>query len=271
MCIIVSKSIGVEPPTKRTLLNCFNNNADGAGFMVAYNNEVIINKGFMSFDDFWNAYNEFLTTLKVNAKEVAIIYHFRITTQGGIKQSLTHPYPITSSYDEMRLLRSKCKIALAHNGIISTYAERLNWNAKTKSYAEVEYNDTMTFVKKCVNVVLRGDNELLKDKDTCELLGEVAKSKLALLDYTGHITLIGHFIENNGVFYSNATYQEQKLFANYYWNYHFDNTSGSKKSKKKAKNNENCGFRTTADIIKDAENEVNLLDERYYTDDDLPF
>lgn len=271
MCIIVSKSIGIEPPSKRTLMNCFNYNSDGAGFMIALNNEVLINKGFMSFDDFWKAYNEFLTTLKVNAKDVAIVYHFRITTQGGVKQGLTHPYPITSSYDDMRLLRAKCKIALAHNGIIQAYTAAREYDHKTKTFKDnhLDYNDTMTFIKKCVNVVLRGDVALLKDKATCELLGEVAKSKLAILDHTGHIALIGHFIEDNGIFYSNTTYQERKILNNYYGHYHYENIGGSKKQKKNTKKADNCGFKPTADIIKDAERELSLLEYEY--DDDLPF
>ena len=58
MCIIVSKEKGVKLPTKKILENCFNRNSDGAGFMYVKNNQVMIDKGYMTFEDFYKRLKE---------------------------------------------------------------------------------------------------------------------------------------------------------------------------------------------------------------------
>ena len=55
MCIIVAKKKGLELPTKEILENCFTANDDGAG--ISWNTDngtVIIEKGFMTFNEFYN-------------------------------------------------------------------------------------------------------------------------------------------------------------------------------------------------------------------------
>jgi hypothetical protein len=52
MCIIVYKPKGIELPKEDILKNCFDNNADGAGYMYAHKGKVLIHKGFMDWEDF---------------------------------------------------------------------------------------------------------------------------------------------------------------------------------------------------------------------------
>ena len=56
MCVIAYVSKSTELSEKE-LRNCFVNNPDGAGFMIYDDKKkkVHIRKGFMNFDDFWNA------------------------------------------------------------------------------------------------------------------------------------------------------------------------------------------------------------------------
>ena len=49
MCVIVTKEINQKMPSKETLKQCFLANPDGCGFMYNYENEVYIEKGFMTF------------------------------------------------------------------------------------------------------------------------------------------------------------------------------------------------------------------------------
>ena len=63
MCIIVIKPKNKKIPDKILLNRCFKNNQDGIGYMYVNNKEVVIRKGFMSFDDF---YNNLLSDYKKN-------------------------------------------------------------------------------------------------------------------------------------------------------------------------------------------------------------
>lgn len=51
MCIIVAKPAGIDLPSRSTLMNCFNHNHDGAGFMYADGKEVTVMKGFFTFEE----------------------------------------------------------------------------------------------------------------------------------------------------------------------------------------------------------------------------
>ena len=55
MCVIAIKKAGVDMPTHTKIQNMFKRNSDGAGFMYAVENEVVIEKGFMTLRDFNNA------------------------------------------------------------------------------------------------------------------------------------------------------------------------------------------------------------------------
>lgn len=53
MCVIVTKEMNQKMPSKETLKQCFLANPDGCGFMYNYENEVYIEKGFMTFESFY--------------------------------------------------------------------------------------------------------------------------------------------------------------------------------------------------------------------------
>ena len=116
MCIIVSKKQGIELPGKEILLNCFNYNSDGAGFMYNYKGSVYIEKGFMNFDSFYNRLIEIDKYINLKYSDVAI--HFRISTSGNVDSGNTHPYQITNIDNDLRLLNVTTDIGMVHNGII---------------------------------------------------------------------------------------------------------------------------------------------------------
>lgn len=198
MCIAVFKPAGQKAPTFETLKQCFKRNPDGAGFMVAINDKVVIRKGFMKYKDFEKAYKSFFNGLQ--DKDYSIVYHFRIGTQGGNVPELTHPYPLTRDYSEMRKLESECEIGVAHNGIISL----------TSDHRITSRNDSMTFISEYLVDIIHGNHYWSKKPEKVRLvnrlLGGGYPNKLAVLSKTGYCALIGNWIKDNGIYYSNTSY-----------------------------------------------------------------
>lgn len=197
MCIVVYKKIGQSLPSRDILKNCFINNPDGAGFMYNFKNKVIIEKGFMT----WEAFDVALSNVenKIDVRKSAMVLHFRITTQGGINQECTHPFPLSSKMDDLKLLRTTSDIGVAHNGIISL----------TSTYSKVDYSDTMKFITDYLSLIIES-KDYYKSKNKLKLIQRLCGSKLAILDSNGHCELIGDFIENNGIYYSNSSYAQAK-------------------------------------------------------------
>ena len=198
MCIAVFKPAGQIAPTFDTLKRCFKSNPDGAGFMVAINDTVAIRKGFMTYKAFEKAYKSFF--LGLDDKDYSVVYHFRITTQGGVQAKLTHPYPLTRSYAEMRQLESECEMGVAHNGIISL----------TSEYGVKDRNDTMTFISEYLVDIVHGNlywsTKPEKTRLVRRLLSGGYPNKLAVLSKTGYCALIGNWIKDGGVYYTNTSY-----------------------------------------------------------------
>lgn len=226
MCIIVFKPRKVSFPSREILENCFLNNDDGAGYMYAYNNRVFIRKGFMNFEDFWKNLNE--DRKKVGDKN-AFVMHFRITTQGGVKKHLCHPYPLSKDMNKLKWLRLNCEIGVAHNGIISltsdsgTYTYDSSKKTYIKSTKELDHNDTMKFITDYLSLIIK-DKDFYKDKDTLELIAKLCQSKLAILDGTGHCELIGNgWVKNDGCYFSNSSFQKS-VFIGSGWGSYYNNT-----------------------------------------------
>lgn len=205
MCIIVYKPKGIELPSEEVLMNCFDSNSDGAGYMYTRKGEVIIKKGFMKWDDFKANFDK--TCKCIDVKNTPMVMHFRITTQGGVKQELCHPYPLSRKMESLKLLNTTADIGVAHNGIISLTSDH-----------NKDYNDTMKFITDYLSLIIR-DKKFYKDEDKLTLIERLCGSKLAILDGSGHCQLIGDFIEDNGVYYSNSSYKTYKYYGykSYNW------------------------------------------------------
>lgn len=213
MCIAVYKPMGVDFPVKRVLKRCFYKNPDGAGFMVANGSAVEIHKGFMGFRSFWKALRE---ARAMYGDDKAYVMHFRISTQGGVRQDGCHPFPLSRDMQDLRRLHCEADIGIAHNGIISLTTD---WGSAYSSYytskylvrKELDYSDTMKFITEYLSLIIH-DTDYYKNDDTLELIGKLAESRLAILDYSGHCELIGSGWEcSDGVWYSNGSYKETTL------------------------------------------------------------
>lgn len=190
MCIICVSKKGVPQPSIDTLRTMYTRNPDGAGYMCLRNGQVELHKGFMDWSDFIRQ----IRREKFTADDV-VVYHFRITTQAA-GPAMTHPFPLCNDLQLMRKLDLKCQCAVAHNGIIPL-----------TSNGNRQYSDTALFVAKYLHRIIRTPDDL--ESPECLLIAEkLCQSKLAIMDYTGTVATVGHFIqEENGLLYSNYTYK----------------------------------------------------------------
>ena len=213
MCIIVSKPIGMEMPSERTLRNCFDYNSDGMGWMYNYNGKVIGTKGYMKFEEGYRTLKEL--DKKIGLKDRGLVIHFRITTSGGTCMENCHPFPISNKGKDLKKLDWVDTIGVAHNGVISGFIP-----PKGSSYS-----DTQLFIKNYLYDIKEENENFLTNPSLLFAIEKTVGSKLCFLDGEGNITLIGKFIEEeDGCSYSNETYLDlTDLYKS--WNTSYYNVS----------------------------------------------
>ena len=192
MCIIVAKPMDVAMPDTDTLFSCFESNPDGAGFMWADGKSVHIRKGFMTWEDFEEALDAEIPGQK--RKELAIVMHFRIATHGKVQPMCCHPFPVSSSLEDLQRTRCESRFGIAHNGII----QGRTTNDKR--------SDTMDFVMKVVAPLAKMNANFMRNSHALDLLEGACGSKLAILENSGELVTVGDFVEDEGILYSNTSY-----------------------------------------------------------------
>ena len=191
MCIIAVSKKGVEQPTEEQLKNMFIRNPHGAGYMYARDGQVHIHKGFMTFKDFIrNVKDEHFT------KNDSVVYHFRISTQAGVKPQMTHPFPLTTRMELCEQLDIDCPIGIAHNGIIHM----------TSDVKETRFSDTVIFIAEYMTKLIRGKDDL-DDPAVLDMIVYMTNRKWAMLDLTGEIVTVGKFVNEKGILFSNETFK----------------------------------------------------------------
>lgn len=191
MCIIAVSKKGVRQPSLDQLRNMFQNNPDGAGYMYARDGEVHIHKGFMTWKDFErNVKKEAFTA------DDPVVYHFRISTQAGVRPTMTHPFPLTDDLNMCEALDLTCPVGLAHNGIIHM----------TSFLKEVKYSDTAYFITWYMTKLIREEKDITDDA-VIDMISELTNSRWAIMDgITGDISTVGTFTNVNGLLFSNTSY-----------------------------------------------------------------
>ena len=204
MCIIVVKPRGHALPTWATLETCFNNNPDGAGYMYSGDDGLVhIRKGFMDWADFKRSFKNEKKTF--DWEKAGIVFHFRIKTHGEVSRECCHPFPISRDLKRLRMTELDCRYGIAHNGIISG----MRTDART--------SDTMAYIMAIVAPCMKlADN--IHDENMASIITQtLGTSKLALLDGTGDIKMFGSFNEEEGIYYSNYSYDDWGAYSRY-WN-----------------------------------------------------
>ena len=209
MCVIAVKKSGVDLPNDDLINSMWNTNSHGAGFMYTYGGKVFIEKGFMNLDDLRRAINELKT--KVDTKETPIIFHFRITTHGGTSPQNTHPFPISSDDKHLRALDLSCSLGVVHNGIIDSVDVP---KGSTMS-------DTMHYVQDVLSPLSMLNKAFYKNNFGKTLMeNQIGWSKLAFLDKSGNIELVGDFKtstkdSSKGLLFSNLNHELSKGVYSY--------------------------------------------------------
>ena len=114
MCVIAFSPKGVSIPSVEQLKSMWRANPDGAGYAyVGRGGKVYYRKGFMTLDSL-------LKELEApeRFKNTNFAIHFRIGTSGKNDAKTCHPFPITTSFGELRKTDGKTDALLFHNGII---------------------------------------------------------------------------------------------------------------------------------------------------------
>ena len=199
MCIICVSPKRVRQPNVTTIRRMFQNNPDGAGYMVARDGKVIISKGFMNVDE----YIEAIRAEHFTAKD-PVVYHFRISTQAGVNPEMTHPFPLSNRIEHMKVLDVECSCGVAHNGVI-----RLTTDPRNR-----EYSDTALFIANYLSLIIREPGDL-KDERVLKLIHRLAGSKLAIMDADGYIATVGEYINQKGLLFSNASFETDTYYRRF--------------------------------------------------------
>lgn len=212
MCIIVAKRIGENLPEERILKNCFDYNNDGAGFMYNLNGKVYIEKGYMSFRNFYSRIIEL--DKEIGLKDRGLVMHFRITTSGGTNPNNCHPFPISNKEKDLKALNFVTDVGVCHNGVIVDYIPP----------KDSTLSDTQLFIKKYLYKIKRNNEDFLTNTSLLFAIEKTVGSKLCFLEADGNITTIGNFIEEeDGCLYSNESYLDlsdlYKSWGSSYYSY----------------------------------------------------
>jgi hypothetical protein len=185
MCLALYKPAGIEV-NWAALETGMLYNSDGAGFAVAVDGQLIIEKGFFKWEDFKKAFEPFA--------EHSAIVHFRLATHGAKNQANCHPFALADfGGDNM-------PVAVIHNGIFSD-----------ASSDQKQWSDTWHVCRDVLHPLWKRDAKIFGE-DAMVTLGDRfvgSSNKLVFLAADGTATLWGesngHW--SDGIWYSNHSYE----------------------------------------------------------------
>jgi len=165
--------------------NCNDANEDGVGFAFSRNGKQYLIKGFMTFDTAWNFY-------KKVPEGKAHIVHFRLSTAGTVVPQLTHPF-ICSDASPLHTEYEGNEPLLFHNGMVSGWKELALTN---RVLTHSLMSDTRYLA------IMLGRNGIENYKE--HLKNTHGKF---IIFHSGKAKLIGDFIYDKGVYFSNSSYK----------------------------------------------------------------
>lgn len=187
MCIAIVKLPGINFPSKKTLKICWYNNPDGAGILFQQGNKVVVDKGHMTFKNFWKAFQSHKLT-----KNDFVALHFRYATSGGFTPEKTHPFPISAREKELNKTKFKSDFALLHNGVLGE--------------GEKNLSDTQVFIRDIVSNV----KPYLNDIKIQKMLENLSVGSRLAIFHNGNYFLTGNWIDENGLLFSKNEYKRKK-------------------------------------------------------------
>lgn len=187
MCIIVVKpeKVVISADSFRTMWKA---NSDGAGFMYATGDKVVISKGFMKFNEFWDAYQEAGPLRKM-------VVHFRIKTHGDVTPENTHPFWVV-----------KNKLALAHNGIIRSLT----------NLTSAKESDSAVFARMLAENYKNPASILKNSFIRATLESYIGYSKVVFMNSDGETIILNEHMGtwHKNVWYSNDSFKGPQVLMN---------------------------------------------------------
>jgi predicted glutamine amidotransferase len=179
MCLAIFKPAGIDVPTDH-LKKGWVHNSDGGGFAFVNDGKISVVKGFMTWKEWLDAFNE----AEFMFPDSPFLIHFRIRSMGDRNAENTHPYELPDGMG-----------ALIHNGTLrGTGAEYM-----------VGPSDTALFVKK-FGKALTFDNVQAEKKLLESAIDSYNKFAILYADGRHHILNEEEGVTINGVWYSNDTF-----------------------------------------------------------------
>ena len=180
MCIIAIKKKGVKFPKVETIKTMCDNNPDG--FAIVYHIKGQNVKCMRSLDSN-DVYDLYRKLLKHSYRKVSFFMHARIKTHGTININNCHGWR-----------SDDCKMHFAHNGVLSV---------KNRD----DMTDSETFLRDIFTpaFVLGGWDSAKLTIDAC-----IGTSKFVFMNDEGDIAHFGNYIEDDGMLFSNKTYEESR-------------------------------------------------------------
>ena len=178
------------------LVNCWYSNSDGAGIAWQDKGYVYFKKGFMEMNEFKTFYNRF--------DIIPHAIHFRTQTSGGICKELTHPFIL----DFKNPIEGRTKQGvLFHNGVITNWRDKLDLIAyycirKNKKFPVGKMSDSrvMAILTKILGM---------------GYLESIAAYDRFLIMRPTVITMLGDWIEESGIYFSNLDYEDYNIYTDY--------------------------------------------------------
>ena len=188
MCVIAYKSRGAHL-SDNMVRAMFDANPHGAGFMYAKDGRVHFEKGFFNVEALLRRYHACVSD------DMPAVVHCRITTHGATCPQLCHPFPIVQRHAKEFKQTGEAFLCMAHNGIIP---ERSWWWFANPNGKD---SDTSAYARK---LWLEGLRALTTARQAREIEREIGGSRLAFMDGSGNVELLGHWEKVAGVWFSNT-------------------------------------------------------------------
>ena len=180
MCIICIKEKSVKFPSMKAVRNMCENNNDG--FAIAWYHPTMKSTQVyrtMNQKQFLKEYKRIKN--EYDAENTTLFIHARIKTHGTPNLKNCHGW-----------VSDECGLAFAHNGILSGVANR------------DDMTDSETFFRDIFTPAFMYGGWEAAERTIDAIIGT---SKFVFMDSYGGIVHYGNYIEDNGLLYSNTTYQ----------------------------------------------------------------
>lgn len=203
MCVIAFSPKGVDAPTTEQIKKMWQHNPDGAGYAyVNREGNVVYRKGFMKLDDLLKDLGD---TERFKNTNFAI--HFRIGTSGKNDGATCHPFPLSTTFGDLRKLEGECESVLFHNGILSD-----------GGIASPLSSDTQDFVIAMTPLLAKFNRSKTRD----HFIGELTKGNRLLILYKKNaFKMFGEWQKDGELWVSNLLYKnEYKWYGSGYYDWY---------------------------------------------------